>query len=76
MTITKERLLCSCPGCHSCGRFFIDTFGLLSQISPDGRYAVSKAKDRSLVVPKPDFYFSRLFLSLKGILAYYSTING
>ena len=30
------------------------TFGLLSQISPDGRYVVSTVKDRSVFVPRPE----------------------
>jgi tetratricopeptide (TPR) repeat protein len=47
------------------------TFGLLSQVSPDGRYAISTVKDRSVFVPKPDLAFSQLFFPLQGILAFY-----
>jgi tetratricopeptide (TPR) repeat protein len=47
------------------------TFGLLSQISPDGRYVVSTVKDRSVFVPKDDLAFSQLFFPLKGILEVY-----
>jgi tetratricopeptide (TPR) repeat protein len=47
------------------------TFGLLSQISPDGRYVVSTVKDRSVFVARPDLAFSQLFFPLKGILAVY-----
>jgi len=47
------------------------TFGLLSQISPDGRYVVSTVKDRSVFVPTPDLEFSQLFFPLKGILGVY-----
>jgi tetratricopeptide (TPR) repeat protein len=47
------------------------TFGLLSQISPDGRYVLSTVKDHSVFVPKPDLAFSQLFFPLKGILAVY-----
>jgi tetratricopeptide (TPR) repeat protein len=47
------------------------TFGLLSQVSPDGRYAISTVKDRSVFVPKPDLDFSQLFFPLQGILAFY-----
>ncbi len=47
------------------------TFGLLSQISPDGRYAVSTVKDRSVFVPVDDLYYSQLFFPLKGILVSY-----
>ncbi len=47
------------------------TFGLLSQISPDGRYVLSTVKDRSVFVPRPDLAFSQLFFPLKGIIAVY-----
>jgi len=47
------------------------TFGLLSQVSPDGRYVVSTVKDRSVFVPKDDLEFSQLFFPIKGILAIY-----
>ena len=47
------------------------TFGLLSQISPDGRYAMSTVKDRSVFVPKDDYAYSQLFFPIQGILAYY-----
>jgi len=52
------------------------TFGLLSQISPDGKYAVSTVKDRSVFVPVSDLYYSQLFFPLKGILAYYNMETG
>jgi len=47
------------------------TFGLLSQVSPDGRYAISTVKDRSVFVPKPERAFSQLFFPIRGILAVY-----
>ena len=47
------------------------TFGLLSQVSPSGRYVVSTVKDRSVFVPRPDLMYSQLFFPLKGILAIY-----
>jgi len=47
------------------------TFGLLSQMSPDGRYVVSTVKDRSVFVPKPELMFSQLFFPIKGILVVY-----
>jgi tetratricopeptide (TPR) repeat protein len=47
------------------------TFGLLSQVSPDGRYVVSTVKDASIFVPRPDLFFSQLFFPIKGILAVY-----
>ncbi len=52
------------------------TFGLLSQVSPDGRYAVSTVKDRSVFVPRPDIEFSQLFFPLKGILAVHDRETG
>jgi tetratricopeptide (TPR) repeat protein len=46
------------------------TFGLLSQVSPDGRYAVSTVKDRSVFVAlDDDIAYSQLFFPVKGILA-------
>jgi tetratricopeptide (TPR) repeat protein len=48
-----------------------DTFGLLSQISPDGRYVVSTVKDLSVFVPRSDLAFSQLFFPIKGILVVY-----
>ena len=47
------------------------TFGLLSQVSPDGRYVVSTVKDRSVFVPRDDLAYSQLFFPMKGILVVY-----
>jgi len=47
------------------------TFGLLSQISPDGRFVMSTVKDRSVFVAKDNFHYSQLFFPVKGILASY-----
>ncbi len=47
------------------------TFGLLSRMSPDGRYVLSTVKDRSIFVRKNDLYYSQLFFPIKGILAFY-----
>lgn len=52
------------------------TFGLLSQISPDGRYVVSTVKDESVFVPKEDLAFSQLFFPIKGILCIYDRQTG
>jgi tetratricopeptide (TPR) repeat protein len=49
------------------------TFGLLSQISPDGRYVISTVKDRSVFVPRPELAFSQLFFPVQGILVVYDT---
>jgi dipeptidyl aminopeptidase/acylaminoacyl peptidase len=48
-----------------------DTFGLLSQISPDGRYVVSTIKDKSVFIPMPPLAFSQLFFPVKGVLCVY-----
>jgi hypothetical protein len=47
------------------------SLGLLSQVSPDGRYAASTVKDRSVLMPRPDVAFSQLFFPVQGILAVY-----
>ncbi len=47
------------------------TFGLLSQVSPEGRFVVSTVKDESVFVPKPNLDFSQLFFPVKGILCVY-----
>ena len=47
------------------------TFGLLSQVSPDGRFVVSTVKDKSVFVPMPPLAFSQLFFPVKGILCSY-----
>jgi len=52
------------------------TFGLLSQISPDGRFVLSTVKDASVFVPKPDLAFSQLFFPVKGILCVYDRKAG
>jgi len=52
------------------------TYGLLSQVSPDGRYVVSTVKDESVFVPKPGLDFSQLFFPVKGILCIYDREKG
>lgn len=47
------------------------TFGLLSQISPDGRYVLSTVKDRSIFVPVDNLHYSQLFFPIKGIICVY-----
>lgn len=51
------------------------TFGLLSQISPDGRYVLSTVKDKSVFVPMDGLYYSQLFFPLKGVIACYDRQN-
>ncbi|MDA3844855.1 MAG: hypothetical protein PF588_10880 [Candidatus Kapabacteria bacterium] len=41
------------------------TFGLLSQISPDGRYAISTVKDRSIFVAVDNLDYSQLLFPYK-----------
>ena len=49
------------------------TFGLFSQVSPDGRFVVSTVKDKSVFVPMPPLAFSQLFFPIKGILCIHDT---
>jgi tetratricopeptide (TPR) repeat protein len=51
------------------------TFGLLSSVSPDGRYVLSTVKDRSVFVPKSDLFYSQLFFPVQGIIAVYDRSN-
>jgi tetratricopeptide (TPR) repeat protein len=51
------------------------TFGLLSQVSPDGRYALSTVKDRSIFVKIENLDYSQLFFPIKGIIAVYDIKN-
>jgi len=52
------------------------TFGLLSQVSPDGRHVVSTVKDQSVFVARPGLAFSQLFFPIKGILCVYDRQTG
>jgi hypothetical protein len=52
------------------------TFGLLSQVSPDGQEVISTVIDKSVFVPKPELAFSQLFFPIKGILAVYHRATG
>ena len=52
------------------------TFGLLSQVLPDGRYVISTVKDRAVFVATPGIEFSQLFFPIKGILVVYDTETG
>ena len=47
------------------------TLGLLSQVSPDGRYVISTVEDRSVFAAIDGLAFSQLFFPIQGILAYY-----
>ncbi|MHC1763250.1 MAG: tetratricopeptide repeat protein [Verrucomicrobiia bacterium] len=52
------------------------TYGFLSQVSPDGQRVASTVKDRSLFVARPDLAFSQLFFPLQGIIAVYERSSG
>ena len=52
------------------------TYGLLSQISPDGRYVVSTVKDLSVFVPMPELAFSQVFFPVKGVLCVFDRQTG
>ena len=54
----------------------IITYGLLSQISPDGRYVLSTVKDRSVFVAVDNLEYSQLFFPIKGIIAVYDRSTG
>ena len=49
----------------------VNSFGLFSQISPDGRYIISTVKDFSVVVRFSDPGYSQLFFPVRGILVVY-----
>jgi hypothetical protein len=51
-------------------------YGLLSQISPDGRYVVSTVRDLSVFIAGPEMAFSQLFFPVKGILCVYDRQTG
>ncbi|MCK5456971.1 MAG: PD40 domain-containing protein, partial [Melioribacteraceae bacterium] len=51
------------------------TFGLLSKISPSGRYVASTVKDRSIFVPQDDLLYSQLFFPIKGIIVIYDSVT-
>jgi hypothetical protein len=48
------------------------TNGLLSQVSPNGKYVLSTVKDRSVFVPVDNLEYSQLFFPIRGILAVYN----
>jgi tetratricopeptide (TPR) repeat protein len=48
-----------------------NTFGLLSQISPNGKFVLSTVKDRSVFVAIDNLEYSQLFFPIKGIIAVY-----
>ncbi len=51
------------------------TFGLLSRVSPDGRYVLSTVKDRSIFVRINNLNYSQLFFPIKGIICIYDVKN-
>jgi len=52
------------------------TYGLLSQISPDGKYVVSTLKDSEVFVDRSDFSYSQLFFPIRGILVVLNRTTG
>ncbi len=52
------------------------SFGLLSQISPDGRYVISTVKDLAVFMEMPPLAFSQLFFPVKGILCVFDRQAG
>ncbi len=53
-----------------------ETYGLLSQISPDGRYVISTVNDKSIFIPRPGLAFSQLFFPIRGILCVFDRETG
>jgi len=53
-----------------------NTIGFLSQISPDGRYAITTLNEEVYVCNFLDFRFLQVFYPTRGILAYYSRETG
>jgi len=51
------------------------TLGLLAQISPDGRYAITTLKDVEIFVALDDIEYSNFFFPIKGILVVYDTVS-
>lgn len=68
MVLDKQKIITWADYKREDGRL---TLGMLSQVSPDGRYVVSTVKDRSVFVAKEDLAFSQLFFPIRGILAIY-----
>ncbi|MHC4985235.1 MAG: hypothetical protein ACYTFO_03675, partial [Planctomycetota bacterium] len=52
------------------------TIGFLSQISPDGRYAVTTINESLYIANFLDYRFLQVFYPTRGILAYYSRETG
>jgi hypothetical protein len=52
------------PGAH--------TIGFLSQISPDGQYAVTTVNEQVYVANFPDYRFLQVFYPTRGILAFFN----
>jgi dipeptidyl aminopeptidase/acylaminoacyl peptidase len=50
--------------------------GLLSQISPDGRYVISTVKDMSAFVARRELAFSQVFFPVKGMLCVFDRETG
>ncbi|TKG96564.1 tetratricopeptide repeat protein [Puteibacter caeruleilacunae] len=51
------------------------TYGLLSRISPDGRYVVSTLEDCEIFTDRKELEYSQLFFPFKGILVVYDRLK-
>lgn len=51
------------------------TYGLLSRVSPDGRYVVSTLRDCEIFIDRKDLEYSQLFFPFKGILSVYDRVK-
>ncbi len=54
----------------------VRTIGFLSQVSPDGRHAVSTVNEEVYVANFRDYRFLQVFYPTRGILAWYSRADG
>lgn len=66
--LTKDKIITWSDYKRSDGE---QTFGLLSAISPNGKYVISTLKDRSVFVKVDNLEYSQLFFPIKGILVFY-----
>ncbi|MFC1509228.1 tetratricopeptide repeat protein [Candidatus Omnitrophota bacterium] len=72
--LTREKLITWSDYKREEGEF---TFGLLAQISPNGRYVATTLKDRVIFLGKnTDIAFSQLFFPVKGIIGIHDRETG
>ncbi|MHC4981718.1 MAG: tetratricopeptide repeat protein [Planctomycetota bacterium] len=70
ITLGKEKII-AWSDCEKAGRGA--TYGMFSQVSPDGRYVVASVADRAAIAPGGSLAYSVLFFPVRGILAVYDS---